>query len=552
MKDRPIVVGDYLVYVSTHENSGMPRTSWAAVYSTRLTTGLTKRLTPFGVADFSPAVSPSGEWTAVASFGERSWGGAVDELNTDIYIFRTGDGSGRVKVVEHGGWPTWADESTLYFHRRGDDGWWSVYRVTLPRSGVNNASSVAIHRVTPPGLHTFTPAASLADRSFIAVATRRPDSEFRHIELFNVINKEFKEVTRPVMPKAHHYNPFISPDSTRVGYHRCRGSGNKRGGDHSLLENRRSPVPEISLFRVGGYFPTVSPEGDRIAYVNMPGMYVVNRDGSGFREILSKTVMAFSTAWDPKRKGVLYTSIGPTFASESIQVDVISINIDDEESDYIKLTTGGENNAFPSPSPDGKWVVFRSGRSGHKNLYIMDAVNGEKAGLQRLTDGPWTDTMCNWSPDGDWIAFASDRENPGSGSFELFMIHPNGTGLRRLVKSGSAGRANHPWFSPDGKYIVFTSDYAGVSAEPISYPHQFQPYGDIFIVRSDGNGIKRLTHNAYEDGTPSWTPTFMEPVDVKQPRIGPECLFDDCHFLGQFPNLGAEVEPLTSVKPRCG
>lgn len=37
-------------------------------------------------------------------------------------------------------------------------------------------------------------------------------------------------------------------------------------------------------------------------------------------------------------------------------------------------------------------IVFRSARSGHKNLYLMDA-RGEEYGLRRLTEGPWTDTM---------------------------------------------------------------------------------------------------------------------------------------------------------------
>jgi hypothetical protein len=103
--------------MSTHENLGEPRTSWAAVYATELTIGVTQRLTSHGIADFSLAVSPSGVYTVVASYGERGWSGEVEELSTDIYIFLTRDGSNRVKVVEHGDWLSWVDESTLYFHR---------------------------------------------------------------------------------------------------------------------------------------------------------------------------------------------------------------------------------------------------------------------------------------------------------------------------------------------------------------------------------------------------------------------------------------------------
>ncbi|XP_074371227.1 uncharacterized protein LOC141712258 [Apium graveolens] len=532
MKDRPSLVGDSLIYVSTHENPGVSRTSWAAVYSTQLVTGLTRRLTPYGVADFSPAVSPSGVWTAVASLGNTGWGGEVEELGTDIFVFLTRDGSRRVKVVEHGGWPSWADDFTLYFHRRGDDGWWSIYKAILPKIGQYSVDSVLTRRVTPPGLHSFTPSASTSNKNLIAVATRRPGSDYRHIEIFDLKTKEFKELTRPVTPDAHHFNPFFSLDSKRVGYHKCRGSAKGMHSEKALfLENLRSPTPEISLFRVDGSFPSFSPDGNRVAFINFPGLYVANMDGSDRRQVLSD--MAFASAWDPKRKGVVYTSTGPTFESESTEVDIVSVNVDenDHESSYKKLTQGGANNAFPWPSPDGKWVVFRSGRSGHKNLYIMDAVEGEAGGLHRLTEGPWSDTMCNWSPDGEWIAFASDREIVGSGGFELYMIHPNGTGLRKLIQSGSVGRTNHPYFSPDGKKIVFTSDYGAVSAEPISNPHQYQPYGDIYTINVDGTGLKRLTHNSYEDGTPAWGPNFIKPVDVEWAYNDSQCAFEDLSWL---------------------
>nr|GMD52100.1 uncharacterized protein LOC109151289 [Ipomoea batatas] len=543
MKDKPTLVGESLIYVSTHEDPGVGRASWAAVYSTQLDSGLTRRLTPYSVADFSPAVSPSGVWTAVASYGETGWDGDVEELGTDIFVFLTRDGSNRVKVVEHGGWPAWGDDSTLYFHRRCEDGWWSVFMAVLRENGELSVESVSTHRVTPPGLHAFTPA---ANKRLLAVATRRPGSDYRHIELFDVESGRFTELTKPVSPKTHHLNPFFSPDGSWVGYHKCRGTGNgKVKGNTLLLETvqHQAPEPEFSLFRFDGSFPSFSPDGSRIAYVDFPGVYVVNHDGSGLKKVSEET--AFSTAWDPKRKGVVYTSVGPDFASETTAVDIVAINVDDESRSRKKLTVGGKNNAFPSPSPDGKWIVFRSGRSGHKNLYIMDALEGEAGGLLRLTEGPWSDTMCNWSPDGEWIAFASDRESPGSGSFELFLIHPNGTGLRKLVQSGTGGRTNHPWFSPDGNHIVFTTDYGGVSAEPISNPHHYQPYGEIFIIRSDGSELQRLTHNSYEDGTPTWGPNYIQPKDIEWPDGGDACSFEDCHWLNISPTSKSSNASIT-------
>ena len=49
------------------------------------------------------------------------------------------------------------------------------------------------------------------------------------------------------------------------------------------------------------------------------------------------------------------------------------------------------------------------------------------------------------------------------GDFEVWLIKPDGSGLRKLI--GGGGRNNHPHFAPDGQWVVFTSQRAGFSAE---------------------------------------------------------------------------------------
>ena len=72
--------------------------------------------------------------------------------------------------------------------------------------------------------------------------------------------------------------------------------------------------------------------------------------------------------------------------------------------------------------------MFRSGRDGYKNLYIMPA-EGEGKGLTRLTEGPWDDTMPGWTPASGWIVFASSRAydsvaNRPAGAFDIWMVRP--------------------------------------------------------------------------------------------------------------------------------
>ncbi len=95
-------------------------------------------------------------------------------------------------------------------------------------------------------------------------------------------------------------------------------------------------------------------------------------------------------------------------------VDTIDLKPGEKNLAVTLLTRPGtKNNAFPAISPDGKYIVFRSSHGGHKNLWIMDAEEGEEKYLRCLTEGEWTDTMPNWSPDNEWIAFSSDQELQG-------------------------------------------------------------------------------------------------------------------------------------------
>ncbi|KAF8392700.1 hypothetical protein HHK36_023049 [Tetracentron sinense] len=547
--DRPIVKNGRLYFVSAHEQPDRPFKSWSAVYSTPLDEREIVRLTPPGAVDYSPAISQTGKLIAVASYGFRPWSGEFHELDTEIVVFRDSNPAKRTVVCKRGGWPTWSGDSTIYFHRKVGDGWWSIFRVDLPEnfelSGVSNAP----RRITPPGLHAFTPAAS-HDGKRIAVATRRREMEFRHVEIYDLESESFYRVTDSLNRNLNHYNPFFSPESGFIGYHRFRGESAPGDSKIPHLDPVTSPIKELRMLRLNGSFPSFSPNGDFLAFNHdfdtNSGVEIAKSDGSKRWNVL-KDRTAFYTSWSRTENNVIYTSVGPIFhsANSTVQIARISFNpahLDgrDEIRAELKILTREDsgNNAFPSCSPDGKSLVFRSGRSGHKNLYIVDAVNGEFNGeIRQLTKGKWIDTMPSWSPDGKLIAFSSNRHNPDNvETFSVYVIQPDGTGLRRIHVAGAEGsaevdreRINHVCFSPDCTWLLFTANLGSVSAEPVSLPNQFQPYGDLYIVRLDGSGLQRLTWNGYENGTPAWHAS--EELDVGPLSL--ECKIGD-KLKGQF------------------
>ncbi|MQM04409.1 hypothetical protein Taro_037198 [Colocasia esculenta] len=535
--DRPVIRNGVLYFASAHEVPvDAPPRSWTAVYSSRLDEpeAAPRRLTPLGTADFSPAVSASGELVAVATYGSGPWKGDVHELETEVVVFRASDRARRVAVSGgRGGWPAWSGDSTVFFHRAAEDGWWSVFQVDLALDILAPAGPP--RRVTPPGLHALTPAAAVGGGHRIAVATRRPGKRFRHVELFDLVTGEFQPVTEMVNPSFHHYNPFLSRSGHRVGYHRFRGESATGVSVIPNLEPVASSMSGLRMLRANGSFPSFSPGHDLVAvnsgdFQTGAGLVILRSDGSRRWTLLEESSV-FYTSWSPAERGVLFTSVGPVFQGPLATVQVARVSFNPEALDRVPdggvipsevtvLTRADAgNNAFPSCSPDGKWVALRSGRSGRKNLYIVDAVKGETGGgeIRQLTDGNWVDTMPSWSPDGELIVFSSNRHDPlDPETFGLYVVRPDGTGLRRVPVAGPAGapreRLNHACFSPDSKWLLFSGNLGGVSGESVGLPNQFQPYGDLFTCRvEDGGGLRRLTCNCYENATPTWV---AEQVDV--------------------------------------
>lgn len=157
-------------------------------------------------------------------------------------------------------------------------------------------------------------------------------------------------------------------------------------------------------------------------------------------------------------------------------------------------------------------IEFRA--SGKERRYSWDydarmdvfCARRDGSALRRLTDAPGYDAEAAYSPDGKWIVFCSLREaypveklsseerklleNDPAHFGELYIMRADGSGQRRLTRT--PGYDGGPFFSADGERIVWRRfEEGGLEA-------------DIYTMRTDGSDVRRLTRF----GSMSWAPYF--------------------------------------------
>lgn len=245
--------------------------------------------------------------------------------------------------------------------------------------------------------------------------------------------------------------------------------------------------------------------------------FVINTDGTGLRRVSNgrgKTTCGYFLEGDRK---ILY---GSTHAVDSAcpprpdpsqgyvwGLDPFDIYIANPDgSDTRRLTNFGVYTTEATLSPDGKRIVFTSLKDGDLDIYTM---NVDGSDMKRLTTTPGYDGGPFFSPDGKQIVYRAwhpadtalatyqrllERRMVRPNRMEIYVMNADGSNQRRITNLGGANFA--PFFTPDGKRIIFSSNHRNPRSRNF----------DLFLVNADGTGLEQVTNNEEFDGFPMFSP----------------------------------------------
>ncbi len=210
----------------------------------------------------------------------------------------------------------------------------------------------------------------------------------------------------------------------------------------------------------------------------------VRDDGSGRRVILAETFEVRGAVWSPSRGRIAFGSNrGGIFGIWAMDL---------QTHELMPLTGANENGEFPAWSPSTDRIALHSTRDGNTEIY---SVNADGSGSKRLTNDPALDQFPDWSPLGDRIAFQSGR---GSlfGYPDIWIMSADGSAPQRVTAFDSADPlsfAMSPAWSPTSDEIAFVGKIGDLGL-------------DVFVIGTDGSGLRNLTNDPGSYSGVDWSP----------------------------------------------
>ncbi|MBU0617293.1 MAG: biopolymer transporter Tol, partial [Planctomycetes bacterium] len=155
-----------------------------------------------------------------------------------------------------------------------------------------------------------------------------------------------------------------------------------------------------------------------------------------------------------------------------------------------RLTTAPGYDAECAYSPDGKHIVFSSFRDDDQEIYICEA-DGKNP--RRITHARGKDGGPFFSPDGKRICYRSDRV--GNDNLQIFVNNFEGTAERAITDEDVLNWC--PFWHPSGKWLIFArADFR--EGRNVNF--------DLYLIRDDGSERYRVTYDRAFDGLPVFSP----------------------------------------------
>ncbi len=266
-------------------------------------------------------------------------------------------------------------------------------------------------------------------------------------------------------------------------------------------------------------FSGINPQGcDQIFVVNVDGS--PHADGSRYH--LASTGKGRTTCgyFTPEGR-VLYASThaadlacpAPVAFAQGRYVWPIyptyDIYIADADGANTELLIGGDGyDAEATVSPDGRFVIFTSTRSGDLDLWRYEFATGETI---QLTSDLGYDGGAFFSPDGTQIVWRASRpEGEEAATYlallaegfvepkelNIFVADIDGGNARQVTDLPGANWA--PFFHPDGQRILFTTNHHDTNGGGRLF--------DIFMIGVDASNLTQITHSGTFDAFPMFSP----------------------------------------------
>jgi eukaryotic-like serine/threonine-protein kinase len=186
--------------------------------------------------------------------------------------------------------------------------------------------------------------------------------------------------------------------------------------------------------------PAFSPDGKEIAYSrDQPDgswhIWMVSSGGGAARQVTSGKAPEIYPRFSPDGAAIYFN----TWGAEPLSI----WSVPSKGGPAKPATTPGTgSDAYGDVSPDGRSVVFTRTENKVSHIYIASTDGSGRP--RSVADTPGT--VPRWSPDGKWISFSPNR----GFSNGVSIVHPDGTGLRRLTENGGWA----VWW-PDGEQVGF-------------------------------------------------------------------------------------------------